>query len=122
MEHMSEGPDGFLRFSDEDALDRMLRAEHLDGVFDGTGVFTYTSVDPRIIYPDDIRSLHSASQARIAVVRIGEQPNELLDDLEKSSATPYLVQRIGRYEVDLFTLPPGFSLAVNSHRGYVPHV
>ena len=49
MGSMGEGPDGFMRFGDIDKIHRMLRSEQLDGVFDGTGVLMYTSVDPRRI-------------------------------------------------------------------------
>jgi len=116
------GQDGFLRFGDEDSVHRQLRADRLDAVFDGTGVLMYLSVDPRIIFPDDIRSLHTAAAARIAVVRFHDQPNELIDDLEKSGAAPSQTTQTGRFEVDLFTLPAGYSLQVNSHRGFVAHI
>jgi hypothetical protein len=119
---MTQGPDGFLRFADEDAVHRMLRADRPDAVFDGTGVVMYTSVDPRLIFPDDIRSLHTAQQARIAVVRINGQPNELLDALGASGFAPDQTNVVERFEVDLFTLPAGTSVQVNSHRGFVPHV
>ncbi|MCU1292461.1 MAG: hypothetical protein JWP08_1311 [Bryobacterales bacterium] len=122
MGRMGEGPDGFMRFGDVDEIHRMLRAAQVDGVFDGTGVIMYTSVDPRRIYPDDIRSLHSTNSTRIAIVRYSGNHNELLEDLGKNQVMPYFSKRVGPYDVFFLTLPAGFGLTVNSHRGFVPHV
>ena len=121
MAGMSRGPDGFLRFADLAAVHRMLGSEHLDGIFDGTGVLIYTAADPRIIYPDNVRGLRSPNDTHIAVVRFAALPNNLLNALEKRVA-PYEVKQFNRFEVDVFALPHGFELQLNPRPGFVPHV
>jgi hypothetical protein len=121
MAGMTQGPDGFLRFADLAAVHRKLGSEHLDGIFDATGVFVYTAADPRIIYPDNVRGLRSPSDTHIAVVRFAGPPNDLVDALEKRIA-PYEVQRFDRFEVDCFALPRGFEIQLTPRAGFVPHV
>jgi hypothetical protein len=121
MAGMSRGPDGFLRFADLAAVHRLLGSEHLDGIFDGTGVLIYTAADPRIIYPDNVRGLRSPNDTHIAVVRFAALPNNLLNALEKRVA-PYEVKQFNRFEVDVFALPRGFELQLTPRPGFVPHV
>jgi hypothetical protein len=121
MAGMSTGPDGYLRFADVAAIYRVLQSEQFDGVFDGTGVLMYTAVDARLIYPDNVREIRAERGARIAVVRYAAEPNKLLSGLEKQIG-PEAVQRSGRYEVDLFTLPARFDLKLEPRPGFVPHI
>jgi len=121
MAGMALCPDGFVRFADVAAVHRVLRSEHSDGIFDGTGVFVYTAADPRIIYPDNVRGLRSPNNTRIAVVRFAGLPDELLNALEKRVA-PYEVKQFNRFEVDFFALPRGFELQLKPRPGFVPHV
>jgi len=122
MGGMTQGPDGFLRFADLAAVHRLLSSEHLDGIFDGTGVLVYTAADPRIIYPDNVRGLRSLYDTHIAVVRFAGPVNDLLEALEKGIA-PYQVKQFDRFEVDLFALPRGFEMQLTTpRRGFVPHV
>jgi len=121
MAGMIQGPDGFLRFADVAAVHSLLRSEHPDGIFDGTGVFVYTAADPRIIYPDDVRGIRSHNQARIAVVRFAALQNDLIDEIKKQIA-PDRVAQFDRFEIEFFTIPAGFDLKLQTRPGFVPHV